>query len=524
VARHLARSLITAALAAAAAAVLAGACNPSLYDDYTLGASGSSPGTGGTTGVASCGGFYSDDTTCQSCFADSYCCTQASSCNDTCKDYIACSNQCSEGDTACQASCDGRYDFEPDTIAGLLDCLATECPQCTGLRNERGGTIGTPQGSSGAGGALGQRCQADNACIDAACKDCDEGGSGSCETDTSVSKANCGGCGRNCMTTACDRGQCLSTSVASGVHVSTRLVSGGGFLYWITTPEQLEGLADDTLYRVDVANSGSPEQAYVPPSGLKVFDLAADAKGFYLVTSQGVKMREHASVQQPAALAIEQNVPLGEPTAPDISRISVNESTVFFTTPLPEGGGTQVWSVPKAGGTAQSLTTFSTTLISMLVADASGVFVGSNESGNQDTGISYVPSGGGKSQVYGNAADEFAVSGDDLIIVDKSDFDDKLVALAKDGGATSELLSDTFVPLRALAADAGGLYYLSVDLTGGGTSLMRLRRESGASSVGTPTKLLDNVPEATLGLPLALDANWIYGASSGGTSIFRVPK
>ncbi len=523
--RPLARALFAAAFAAAGAAGLAGACNPAAYDDYALGPGGPG-GVGGSAGrAAACNGFYSDDTACQTCFQDSYCCTQANACDEDCKGYIACASQCRgpEG-PACEASCKARYAFGPGEVEGLLGCLADACSQCDGLSSESGPIGAPPGGGGGAGGPPSQRCQADNACIDAACKDCDEGGSGSCETDTFVSKANCGACGRNCLATACDKGQCLSASVTSGVRVSTRLAAGGGYLYWVSTPDQIDGLPGDTLYRVDVANGGAPEQAYVPPPGLEVFDLAADAAGFYLVTNQGVKTRAHASAQQPAALAAEQNGPLAESTAPGVARIAANEGAVFFTTPLPEGQGTQAWSVPKAGGAAQPLATLGNSQISMLVADGGGVFVGASAQGT-DAGVWYMASGGGgKVAVYGAQAGEFAVSGDDLLVVDLSGFDDKLVALTRDG-PSSDLLPKTYIStMRALAADASGLYYLAYDASRSGVSLMRVRREPGAPSLGAPTTLLDGVPEAELRLPLALDAAWVYGASSGGTGLFRVPK
>ncbi|HEU4406731.1 MAG TPA: hypothetical protein VFS43_15800 [Polyangiaceae bacterium] len=446
---RLARTLFAAAFAAGAAAVLAGACNPNVYDDYTLGGPGDGSGGDGSGGDGSGGG---------------------------------------------------------------------------GQGQQGGG------GSAGAGGDAGLRCEGEGqeACNNSACQNCDADGAGSCETDTSISSTNCGACGRSCLTTTCAGGQCQSASVTSGVQVSTRLVSGGGFLYWVSTPDQIDTLPGDAVYRIDVANGGQVEQAYVPADALEIFDLAANATGFYLVTDQGVKTRGHGTTGELTTLsAPEQNTALAALTAPALARISANENDVFFTAPL-QGNTAQVWSVPKAGGPAKALTTIDSGQISMLVADAGGVFVGSGAKGAGDPGVSYVPNveGGGKSTVYGGndvVVGDFAVSGDDLIIVDTSDTSDKLVAVNRVDKQPVTLKPNTSGPLRALAADESGLYYLAYDLSNNKTSLMRVRREPGADSLGEPTTLLDEVTGAARNLPLALDASWVYGVSSG-TTIFHVPK
>ncbi|HEU4533353.1 MAG TPA: hypothetical protein VFS00_04515, partial [Polyangiaceae bacterium] len=496
------------------------------------------PGNGGSGGGgpgAACNGFSSTDASCQSCFTDSVCCSQASQCDADCKSYIDCQSQCTSGDVAaCQAACKTAFSFGAGAVERLLGCLATECAQCGGLQSDSG-PIGTPAGGPAAGaagaggGGPGLACQAANACTNAACQDCDRDGTGSCETFVTNNQANCGACGRNCLSTACSKGQCLAVSAANGLNASTRLAAGGGYLYWVSKKDQIDTLPGDAIYRVNVTGGGQPEPTYVPAGELTIFDFAVDVTGFYLVTDQGVMMREHASTQQPAPLAAGQNALLAGPTAEPRARVGASSGRVFFSTPLETGEGVQVWAAPKAAGaTAAPLRTFSSKRVSMLAADEGGVFVASDD-GSNDPGLWYVTNdGAGVTNLYDKEAGEFAFNGLDVVVVSDVTFEEKLVAAARGGSpppAPIDLLADTVVSeFRAVAADESGLYYLAPQRSGSASALMRVRREPGATTVGAPVELLAQVPMSDLDLPLALDASWIYGVGSSGTSIWRVPK
>lgn len=529
-ARHLARSLVTAALGAAAAAVLAGACNPSLYDDYTLGASGSSPGSGGTTGVASCGGFSSDDATCQSCFVDSYCCTQASSCNEDCKSYISCLNGCLADEAPCRAGCDESFSSGRTAVQSLLECLGREC-QCDGLRSADG-PIGSAQGAGGAGGSgPGLACQGEGACATLAyCKDCDEAGEGSCETDTRASRQHCGACGHDCLFSSCVNNRCQPVSATNNVRLAKRLVAGGGYLYWVTTKSQVTSLSGDIISRVKIDGNGQEEAAYDSGSELTIYDVTADETGFYFVTDKGVLGREHESQAATRTIVLTTNTGLGETDAPERVRIATNTTSVFFTAPpTPSASGSQLWGAPKAGTGAvvsTTIATFTSNIISGLVADEQTVYVGSDDS--NDPGISEATLPAGPAQnVYPGRTKSFAVGPVDFLVAayDSNASRYRLIATPKVGGPEKVLAPGLYSSsFRSLAADATDFYFLMQESSGSAFSLARARRGDGASEVGDPFVLAADIDRVYTNVSLALDGTSVFWASEYDTTIKRVAK
>ena len=191
-----------------------GLCVDLSTDRDNCGGCGVSCGANALCVASACAPCPSGETACGTSGATF--CANLSSNDENCG---ACGNACPHGTT-----CNGGQCVCPLTTCGS-DCVDTQsdvshCGSCTNAC----GTGGSNEIAICTKGQCSVACAAPFA-------DCDGNGNNGCESDLQTSPANCGACGRACVSGACSAGLCAATTYATGGTLGPLAVDATS-VYW----------------------------------------------------------------------------------------------------------------------------------------------------------------------------------------------------------------------------------------------------------------------------------------------------
>lgn len=195
-----------------------------------------------------------------------------------------------------------------DQALFVLATLALASAGCVfelpALDESLGGAGGAGGGAAGSGGGLG---------CEGRFQDCNGFASDGCETDTYITTAHCGACGRDCLETSCSEGRCSPTPIYQGTP---------NMLACILAMDEANVYSYDMLLESIVA---------VPKSGAPHFSLALGDPGPWDLVADDTHLYLTRSM------------------APDVYRMAKTGGaveTVATTSPLPRGlvaGSTHVY-------------------------------------------------------------------------------------------------------------------------------------------------------------------------------------